>query len=403
MSRIYSLVVLAITLAVTPVAFGQRPDRYHLPRQKMVVDYIEAEGVKSPKVLAQMRKVPRHEFVSADVRHLAYRDHAVDIGHKQTMSAPFTVGYMTETIDPQPTDKVLEIGTGSGYQAAVLSGLVQEVYSIEIVEPLGKRAGVVLKRLGYKNVHTRIGDGYLGWPEQAPFDKIIVTCSPEDVPAPLVEQLKEGGKMLIPVGALYQQVFHLLEKKDGKLVETKLIPTLFVPMTGKMEELRNHIPDPAQPEIVNGDFEQAADDEGVVPGWHFPRGISLVPDAFEGETAVRFENDDPGRVTRLLQAFPVDGVKVPYLKLSWAMKSKGIHEGNGPAELPGIYVYCVDAKRQVIERITIGPWEDDVESWKSNSRLIRIPQGAKEAVMQVGLNGATGTLWIDDIRLEVAN
>src|SRR5262249_48250810 len=152
-------------------------------------------------------------FVSAELRPKAYLDQSLPIGHKQTISPPFIVAYMTETIDPQPTDRVLEIGTGSGYQAAVLANIVKEVYTIEIVEALGKQAAKRLKELGYANVRAKIGDGYKGWPEHAPFDKIIVTCSPEEVPQPLVDQLREGGKMMIPLGERYQQVFYQFEKQ----------------------------------------------------------------------------------------------------------------------------------------------------------------------------------------------
>jgi protein-L-isoaspartate(D-aspartate) O-methyltransferase len=153
-------------------------DPYEDARRKMVKDYIEKEGVKNPRVLESMRSVPRHEFVVPSMKKQAYNDMALAIGEKQTISPPFIVAYMTETIDPRPNEKVLEIGTGSGYQAAVLSALAQDVYTIEIVEKLGKTAAERLKRLGYKNVHCKIGDGYKGWEENAPFNKIIVTCSP---------------------------------------------------------------------------------------------------------------------------------------------------------------------------------------------------------------------------------
>ena len=154
----------------------------------------------------------------------------------QTISQPYIVAFMTEHLDPKPTDRVLEIGTGSGYQAAVLAELVEEVYTIEIVEPLAQRAAADLKRLGYTNVYVRAGDGYQGWPEAAPFDAIIVTCAPEQVPQPLVDQLKEGGWMIIPVGPVGDQELVLLRKQDGRLDERAVLPVRFVPMTGQIQQ-----------------------------------------------------------------------------------------------------------------------------------------------------------------------
>jgi protein-L-isoaspartate(D-aspartate) O-methyltransferase len=167
---------------------------------------------------------------------LAYADRPLPIGHGQTISQPFIVAFMTEALKPAPADKVLEIGTGSGYQAAVLAELVAQVYTIEIVKPLGERAREDLARLGYANVHVRVGDGYEGWPENAPFDAIIVTCSPEQVPQPLVDQLREGGRMVIPVGTQAGgQDLYLLEKRGGKVVKQAILPVRFVPMTGKAQ------------------------------------------------------------------------------------------------------------------------------------------------------------------------
>lgn len=186
-----------------------------------------------PRVLAAMRRVPRERFVPEENRALAYGDHPLPIGHAQTISQPFIVAYMTERLDPEPDEKILEIGTGSGYQAAILGELIEEVYSIEIIEPLAERAAETLDDLGYENVHTRAGDGYQGWPEEAPFDAIIVTAAPDEIPQALVDQLKEGGRMMIPVGPVGGlQKLYLLEKSEGRVVKTEVMDVRFVPMTG---------------------------------------------------------------------------------------------------------------------------------------------------------------------------
>jgi protein-L-isoaspartate(D-aspartate) O-methyltransferase len=215
----------------------KKDDPHAAARNKMVQRHLEERGIKDPRVLEAFRTVPRHRFLPADSRRLAYEDESIPIGEGQTITPPYDVAFMTEVLAPKPTDKVYEVGTGSGYQAAILSRLVKEVYSVEIKPPLGERAAVLLKELGYTNVKTRVGDGYAGWPEAAPFDAIIVTCAPTDVPAPLVEQLKEGGRMVIPIAeSRFNQKVYLMEKHDGKLVGRALRPTLFVPMTGKALE-----------------------------------------------------------------------------------------------------------------------------------------------------------------------
>ncbi|TWT59072.1 Protein-L-isoaspartate O-methyltransferase [Thalassoglobus neptunius] len=393
------LITLTTLLATDQSLLAQGRDRYSADRERMVEEFIVAEGVENPRVIDVMRTVPRHLFVKPEHRRLAYFDQALDIGFKQTISPPFIVAYMTETLDPQPEDKVLEIGTGSGYQAAVLSGLVDQVYTIEIVEPLGERTQRLLKRLEYDNVHCRIGDGYQGWPEHAPFDKIIVTCSPEDVPQPLIEQLKEGGRMIVPLGERYQQVFHLFEKVDGELKQTELIPTLFVPMTGQMEELRKVKPDPLHPSLANTGFELDSNSDGLADSWHYQRRSSLSEDAFRGEKALRFENNEPGRMAHILQGLAIDGSQVPRVNLSWAMKSANIRPGQSTRELPGITIYYFDSKRIPIDRVTMGPWLADQAEWKQFTRAIEVPRQAREAILQVGLNGATGVLYLDELEL----
>ncbi len=199
----------------------------------MVREQIAARGVKDERVLNAMSKVPREEFVPQNLRAASYDDGPLPIGYDQTISQPYIVAFMTEQLRPGATDRVLEIGTGSGYQAAILAELVAEVYSIEIVEPLGKSAEATLQRLGYKNVEVKTGDGYKGWPQHAPFDAIIVTCAPDHVPKPLVDQLKEGGRMIIPVGAYGAQELYLLEKANGQLRQGAVLPVRFVPMAGE--------------------------------------------------------------------------------------------------------------------------------------------------------------------------
>ncbi len=205
-------------------------------RNKMVQQHLVERGIKDEAVLKAFRTVPRHKFLPPDTERRAYDDESIQIGEGQTITPPYDVAFMTEVLQAKPTDKVYEVGTGSGYQSAILSRIVKDVYSIEIHAPLGKRAAEVHKELGYTNIHTKIGDGYAGWPEAAPFDAIIVTCAPTKVPAPLIEQLKEGGRMVIPLGSQFDQRVHLMVKKDGKLVDTVLKPTLFVPMTGKAQK-----------------------------------------------------------------------------------------------------------------------------------------------------------------------
>jgi protein-L-isoaspartate(D-aspartate) O-methyltransferase len=182
-----------------------------------------------------MLNVPRHEFVPADLVKSAYDDNALPLKLGQTISQPYIVAYMTQALDLKGTERVLEIGTGSGYQAAVLAEIASEVYTIEILPQLQEQATSVLAKLGYRNIRFRTGDGYLGWPEHAPFDCIIVTAAPEEVPAPLIDQLKEGGRLVIPVGSISQELMLIVKDKKG-ITRRTTIPVRFVPMTGKAQE-----------------------------------------------------------------------------------------------------------------------------------------------------------------------
>jgi protein-L-isoaspartate(D-aspartate) O-methyltransferase len=218
-------------------------DDYTQQRQQMIDDIgayvgttVKAINKKSidPAIMQVMATIPRHEFVPPDMRARAYDNEPLPIGYGQTISQPYIVALMTQLLQPQPEHRVLEIGTGSGYQAAVLSPLVKQVYSIEIVEQLGKSAKQLLTRLGYDNIETRISDGYDGWPEQAPFDDIIVTAAISHIPPPLVQQLKKGGRMLIPVGTRFQTQYLTLVEKDlqGAITTRQVLPVYFVPFTG---------------------------------------------------------------------------------------------------------------------------------------------------------------------------
>ena len=347
-----------------------------------------------------MLKTPRHEFVPRAVAQSAYEDMALPIGAQQTISSPFIVAFMTETIDPQPTDRVLEIGTGSGYQAAVLSALVREVFTIEIVESLGRNAERVLRDLKYSNVHVRIGDGFQGWPEQAPFDKILVTCSPEHVPQPLIDQLREGGRMVIPVGERYQQILYLFTKREGRLEQEALHPTLFVPMMGTAEERREVLPDPLNPALGNGSFEEPPLETGFIPHWYYQRQLTRMADerAPEGEHYIVIQNQQPGKPALTMQGFPVDGGQVAHLDVSAWVRYDSVRRGRDSDEHPAIVITFYDQDRKPLGIRWIGPFQGTA-AWHRVEEKLPVPVSAHEAILRLGLFGAVGEIAFDDVRI----
>jgi len=216
--------------------------RYVAERRRMVDEQLRGRDITDAAVLAAMRRIPRHRFMPQDVQNLAYADMPAPIGHYQTISQPYIVALMTQVVRPRPESRVLDIGTGSGYQAAVLAELCKEVYSIEILKPLADSAQKRLAAMGYKNIMVRCGDGYKGWPEKAPFDIIIVAAAPDHVPEPLVEQLASGGRLVIPVGSYYQELLMIEKQKDRTIRRTSIVPVRFVPMLGEAEKANSPKP-----------------------------------------------------------------------------------------------------------------------------------------------------------------
>lgn len=402
--RIAKVAPLVVLLATFTPSLSPRSasaqDVFAAMRDEMVRRDLIDSGIRDPRVLEAMRTVPRHEFVPYSQRRLAYYDMALPIGFGQTISATLIVAYMTEQLDPQPEDKVLEIGTGSGYQAAVLSGLVREVYTIEIVEPLAAQAAQTLRRLGYKNVFVKAGDGFLGWPEHAPFDKIIVTCSPEDIPQPLVDQLKEGGRMVIPLGERYRQTLYLLRKTDGRMVREALRPTLFVPMTGEAEARRKIQPDPRNPTLINGDFEEAANERREPDGWYYFRQFELRSDnsAPSGRNYAHFHNAVPGRPARALQGFPLDGRFVRRINLSFWVRGEAIRPGTTPQDSATVTITFYDDDRATVGEWSVGPLLGTFP-WQKRTAVVEVPPAGREAILGIGMLGAVGTVSFDAIEI----
>ncbi len=390
---------LALCLIVTATGVAQRPrDPYRTARVALVDRVLRDSGLKDPRVLETLRETPRHEFVPRHLRSLAYEDMSLPIGDKQTISSPFIVGFMTEALEPKPTDKVLEIGTGSGYQAAILAKLVKDVYTIEIVPALGRSARRTLQRLRYDNVHSKIGDGFKGWVEHAPFDKIIVTCSPENVPQPLIDQLCEGGRIIVPTGKRYQQTLFLMRKSEGRLITEALRPTLFVPMTGAAEDQRKVQPDPLHPAVANSGFEKPTLPNGFVPDWYYQRQLTceVGDSAPEGRQFATMTNEQPGKQAHALQGFPVDGREVRYVVVSALVKFDDVRSGLSADEHAGIAVTFYDDNRKQLGYRFIGPFRGSAD-WSRRGDRLRVPGTAREAILRIGLFGAAGSISFDKV------
>ena len=374
-----------------------QPDAPWSARREALAKII-SQGVKDPRVLAAVRNTKRHLFVPESQREFAYYDMSLPIGGGVTISPPYVVAFMTEQLHPQPTDKVLEIGTGSGYQAAMLSPLVAEVFTIEIVEDLGRQAADRLKRLGYDNVHVKVGDGFQGWPEQAPFDKIIVTCSPEEIPKPLIEQLKDGGTMLIPLGKRFEQSLCLVTKHGDTIEREVLESTFFVPMTGRAEALRQVKQDDGAPMVINGSFENRTK-LGVPVGWYNLRQASLQSsaDAPHGKTFLTLSNSTPGRLAVALQAMGLDGRRFKELEISATVRAKGVAL-SGEEAFSGIVVRFYNAQRERIGTARFGPWLK-TSAWGEYGTKFQIPRDCRLIVIGIGLIEATGELGLDDLQV----
>ena len=398
-TRAIELLAMMPVLVLTSPLLSQK-GQFEQRRLQMVKEAIMDAGVKNPRVIKSMQTTKRHEFVASRFQKQAYFDMALPIGDRQTISSPFIVAYMTEALDPQATDRVLEIGTGSGYQAAILSPLAKTVYTIEIVESLGLQATRTLERLGYQNVHTRIGDGFQGWKEHAPFDKIIVTCSPENIPQPLVDQLREGGRMVIPTGERYQQTLYLLTKKNGELVSEALRPTLFVPMTGRAEQARLVKPNPLRPQAINGTMEKPGETKSFIAGWYYQRQVKRVsdPNARQGRHFAHFQNETAGRASHMLQGLAIDGRRISQIELEAWIRAENISQGRNSDEVSMLAISFYDTERRELGAAWIGPFQGTTD-WLRLGKTVRVPLEAREAILRIGLFGSTGELDVDDIRI----
>ncbi|MGV3606304.1 MAG: protein-L-isoaspartate O-methyltransferase [Planctomycetaceae bacterium] len=371
-------------------------------RQRMVREEIEAQGIKNAALLDAMREVPRDQFIPTHRRNVAYLNVAITYGDGHVVLPPLVIAHAIEQLDPKLNDKVLVIGTGTGYSTALLSRMSKEVFSIEIDRATALTAEETLRRLKYSNIQLKVGDGFEGWKEHAPFQKIIVECSPDTVPPALIEQLDEGGSLLIPVGDDYDQTMYLMKKVNGQLETVSMWPTLLVPMKGRAEELRSSSSEkPRPPSINNGGFEEIVPGSDNLPAhWTYVRQAKVIEgERFpEGNRALQFLNDTPGHLSTAIQAFPVDGKSVSEITLSFRVWGKEIRPGLTRQQLPRLEVRFFDEKRRPCGGDWVGGWFLTFD-WVQKTRRFSVPRQAKFAIVQIGLDGATGEIRFDDLRI----
>jgi protein-L-isoaspartate(D-aspartate) O-methyltransferase len=388
--------------AETPSA-RQGGDALATLRRAMVERDVVAVGVKNRAVLAALRATPREEFLAPEYRSLAYEDLALPIGHGQTTPAPGVVAALVERLDVRPGEKVLEIGAGCGYQTALLSRLASKVYAIEIVPELGKSAAERLDRLGYHNAKIQIGDGYQGWAEHAPFDKIVVACSPESVPPPLVEQLREGGRMLVALGDRHQQTLYSLKKVHGQLTATTLEETFTSAMSGVASAVRSPEDDAPLTPLANVGFELETLRAGKPDGWHSLRQARLDSTVLAGHgyRCLTFANRQPGRSAGAMQGMAVDGRRIQSLDVSAWIRCQQAQSGKTPTQLPRISLTFLDDNQQPITEEALGPW-DGTFAWRQVRSEVLVPPQTRMALIAIGLFGAVGEASFDDIELRTA-
>jgi len=398
------LVVLSsiVTCCAFPLAAEEQADAYGDARTTMVDADLSGNGIGNERLLKAMRTIPRHRFCLPEDQKHAYADQSLPIGHKRKLASPYVTAGLIELLDPRPNDRILELGTGSGYQAAILSQLATDVYSVESIEELGKASASLLKELKCKNVHTRIGDTLEGWPEAAPFDRILFTSCSGTVPAALIDQLRERGKVVVDAVCGNEELFHLFEKQHGRLVALKVWSPFSIANADNLKQHRDEKQSPNKSEIENGDFELSED--GKATGWYFQRQAALAEDREAPNNHVlTFENKEPGRHAQAIQEVAIDGRAVVSLRLSVRAKGLEIHNSSS-ADKPSMVIRFYDAHQRPITvepSAILGPWRGTF-GWETYTCVSSVPKTTRKALVVISMGGATGRLTVDDAQLSAS-